>query len=504
MKKILIVLLCVGILVSSGVVNSFAITDTKLNGEVSRTTETLYEGVTCTHISLGADSKYNQQEFWVVEFDPRNPNFDLQVTGGGQYTRNLVTVKETTERFKEANKDKGIVPITAINGDLWMVAYAHARIEGKGTEYGGFKDAVVKHELTIPRGLDMYNGEIISSPHTSAETPFEGPFDAFGITPDGRTVLGTPSLQIKLKDLTRPSMEEVKITGLNRLPADKAIMIYSDKFGQDTAALDDAYEIVIDCDYDYVIKQDAVIKGKVTSIHKEGDENPVIKENRLVVTARGSKYIPKVEGINVGDEIEVSFVLKGSKKDDAIWQEVTNIVGGHIKLVVDGKAINNGDTSNYPAAIIGDTPEGNIMFLVVDGRQRGYSVGMKVGDMPAICKTLGYQNCFVLDGGGSATLVNKDAEGNYEVVNRPCDKFEDGTFGRARTVVNSIILSYIDESLIPTPEPDPTEVPTDTPAPEPTQEATPAPGPGCGSTLTGGSVLICAALALVALKKKKR
>ncbi|MBQ7446005.1 MAG: phosphodiester glycosidase family protein [Clostridia bacterium] len=500
MKKILILFISLVLLVSAGTINSFAITDTKLSGEVSRTTEELHEGVTCTHISLDSSSKYNKEEIWVIEFDPRNPKFDLQVTGGGKYTRNLVTVKDTVERFKEANKDKGLVPITAVNGDLWMVAYAHARIVGRGTSYGGFSDEVVKHELTIPRGLDMYNGEIISSPHTSAETPFEGQFDAFGITPDGRTVLGTPSLQIKLKDLSQPSMDEVKITGLNRLPADKAIMIYSDKFGEDTASLDDAYEIVIDCDYDYVIKQDAVIKGKVTSIHKEGDEEPKIQENRLVLTARGTRYIPKVEGIKVGDEIEVSFTLKGSKSDNDIWQEVTNIVGGHIILVRNGKAQSNGGTDKYPVTIIGNTPDGNIILLVADGRQADYSVGIKVGDMPEICKKLGYQNCFVLDGGGSATLVNKNAEGNYEVVNRPCDKFEDGTYGRARTVVNSIILSYIDESLIETPSPEPTAEPTpdpDTPEPQPAEKK------GCGSTVTGGAFLIGIAAAALLLAKKK-
>ncbi len=502
MKKFIILLVCIALLIPSGVLSSFAITDTVLNGETARTTETLHEGVTCTHISLGADSKYLRQEFWVIEFDPRDENFDIQVTGGGQYTCQLRTVKDTVETFKEKNKDKGLVPITAINGDLWMVAYAHARIEGRGTTYNGYSDAVVTHELTIPRGLDMYNGEIVSSPHSSAETPYEGQFDAFGITPDGRTVLGTPTLTIKMKNLTQAGSEELKLTGLNRLPANKAIMLYSDKMAADTASLDDAYEIVIDCDYDYVIKQDSVIKGKVTAICKSGDENPKMQENRLILTARGDKQIPKVEGINIGDELEFSFTLKGNKKDNDIWQEVTNIVGGHIILVRDGKAQGNGDTSNYPAAIIGNTEDGKIMMLVVDGRQSGYSVGMKIGDMPEICKKLGFYNCFVLDGGGSATLVNADPDGNYEVVNRPCDKFEDGTYGRARTVVNSIILSYIDKSLIATPEPDPTPEITAEPEPTDAPTATPEPEKGCGTVISGG-VAILAAVALSALLKKK-
>ncbi len=500
-------------LASCGIINAFAIPDKTFHGEIARTTETLHEGVTCTHISLGADSKYKQQEFWVIEFDPRDTKLDLQVACGGQYTSKLMTVKNTVENFKEANKDKGLVPITAINGDLWMVAYAHARIEGKGTEYNGCKDAVVKHELTIPRGLDMYNGEIISSPHTAAETPYEGAFDAFGITPDGRTILGTPTLIIKMNDLTNTSVNEVKLTGLNRLPADKAIMLYSDKMAADNAALDDAYEIVIDCDYDYVIKQGAVIKGKVTAICKEGDENPKMQENRLILTARGARYIPKVEKIKVGDELEFSFELKGSKKDNDIWQEVTNIVGGHMILVRDGKAQTLADSNKYPAAIIGNTEDGRVMFLVNDGRQSGYSIGLMIADMPEICKALGFQNCFLLDGGGSTTLVNANELGNYEVVNRPCDKFEDGTFGRARTVVNSVILSYIDETLIPTeaptntPEPEVTTAPaTDEPAAtDSSSEQTSKPKSGCGSTVAGLSVaFMIVAAGVVGYRRKDK
>ena len=509
MKKIIAFLICAAVLISTAAVCSFALSDEKIDGEVARTTETVREGVTCTHISLGSKSKYKLQEMWIVEFDPRDPLFDLQVTCGGKYTTKLVTVEDTVRNFKEANKDKGLVPVVAINGDIWTTSYAHARIEGSGTEYGGFSDPVVTHAMTLPRGLDIYNGEIVSSPHTTNETPYERQLHAFGITADGRTVLGTPSLKIYLNDLSLEGFERVKLSGLNRLPAQNTIMIYSDRVGEDTAALDDAYEIVIDCDYDYVIKDGATIKGKVTAICKKGDENPKLQQNRLIVTARGSKNIQKVKNIGIGDDVEVSFEISGSKKDGDIWSQVTNCVGGHTILVKNGKAVANTDSDVIPATAIGNTADGHVMFLVCDGRRKDYSVGLKISDMPELCKKLGFENCFLVDGGGSSTLLKTTGEDTYEIVNVPSDKFDDGTYGRPRTVVNSIILSFIDESLLATPEPEPTAPEETQPAPAATPEQNSGNKKGCGSSLNESPALcvtfaVAFAAALPSLIKRKK
>ena len=508
MRKKFVVFLSLAIMFFSGVTSSFGLNDTPIDGEISRTNEVICEGVTCTHISLGADSKYKKQEIWIVEFDPQDPKLCLQVACGGKYTSKLVTVQDTVEIVKERNKDKGLVPVAAINGDIWTTTYAHARVEGSNTEFGGYSDAVVTHSLTIPRGLDIYDGEIVSSPHTQKETPYERQICAFGITPDGRTVLGTPDLKIKLTDLSRSDVETVSLNGLNRLPANNAIMIYSDKMAADTASLSDAYEIVIDCDYDYVIKHGSVIKGKVTSICKKGDEDPVMKENRLIVTARGNNYVKKVSGIKVGDEIEVSFEITVNKKDAEIWKEVTNSVGGHTILVKNGKAQANSDSDVIPATAIGNTADGKVMFLVVDGRRKDYSVGLKVSDMPDFCKTLGFENCFLLDGGGSSTLLAMNKEGSYEIVNTPCDKYENGEYGKARTVVNSVILSVLNVTPDATEEPGATAetIVTKEPVGDPTE--TPghdSPQNGCSSSSSFSvlSLSCFAAFAAMILKKGK-
>lgn len=439
-KRIMMTLLALMLTLTMLPASTFALPEYTYDGETGRTTETLYDGVSCTHISLGEDSKYKKQEFWVVEFDPRQEGLSVDVTMGAEYANQLRTVQDTVEHFNETNGENKVA-ISAINGDLWMVAYAHARVEGSGTSYNGYDDAVVTKSLTLPRGLNIYNGEIITSAHTSFETPYEGAFDCFGITDDGESILGTPTLVINSQNITQNAA--IKVNGLNRLPANNALMLYSDKGCPENYSLSDAYEIVIDCDEDYKVTQNSTIRGKVTAICKEGDENAKMQPNRFILCARGTA-VGRVEGINIGDEIEFSFSLKVPKKDQEIWDRVTNAVGGHMKLVVDGKVQGLNDTNAYPTSIIGNTKDGKIVFITMDGRQAdtGYSVGFQIRQMGEVLVEMGVENAFLLDGGGSATMVNINEEGGYDLVNRPCDRDENGNFGKARTVVNTIILSY--------------------------------------------------------------
>ncbi len=233
-------------------------------------TKELYKGVTLTSFDLPEGSKLGLNKVHVVEFDPSQSDLYVDVTNVSDYSNQLKTVAKTIEDFNAA--ENGKTAIAAVNGDMWMVAYAHARVEGSGTTYGGYSDAVVTKSLTIPRGFNMYDGEIISSAHIPQETPYEGAFQSFGFTADNKPYLGQPTVTVNFVNKTQNPDESNKIDGINRLPADKAIVMYTDKGVLSHYALDDAYEVIIDCDEDYVVKHGANITGKVTAICKEGDE----------------------------------------------------------------------------------------------------------------------------------------------------------------------------------------------------------------------------------------
>lgn len=399
------------------------------------------EGVIHTHIATTKFSKYDVQNFNIVEFDPAQRDLYVDVTGGGEYANKLTVVTETVKNFKKNNPDK--TPVAAINGDLWMVAYAHGRIEGAGTNYNGYTDAVVKKELTLPRGFNVYNGEIITSDYMYQETPYEGQFWSFGATADNKMVIGCPKLDIKLDTKT-------KVDGLNRLPANNALVVYSDKGCLNNHALDDAYELLIKTD-GYTVKHGEKISGEVVAIFdKNTTENPTMQDDYIILTARGTA-VNKINKYKVGDKITLDFTITEKfGRDVEVWQKVTNATGGHMPFVVDGMKNETGTTNNYPVTIVGIKNNGNVVFITNDGRQAGFSTGLDFDMYWDLAEEFDLNTAFILDGGGSAEMVVLD-EGQYKVTGKPSD-------GKERTVVNSVILSVGKERRV---EPEEVETPSE-------------------------------------------
>ncbi len=67
-----------------------------------------------------------------------------------------------------------------------------------------------------------------------------------------------------------------------------------------------------------------------------------------------------------------------------------------------------------PRCAIGQISELHYVFVVVDGRDDGYSIGVTIAELAEIMGGLGCVDAYNLDGGGSATLVF-----NGELVNSP-------------------------------------------------------------------------------------
>lgn len=88
-------------------------------------------------------------------------------------------------------------------------------------------------------------------------------------------------------------------------------------------------------------------------------------------------------------------------------------------LIINGeKVIKSGDGGwgISPRFAIGQKKDGTILFLVIDGRQPGYSIGATLVDMQNIMYEQGAEIAANLDGGSSTTLYY-----NGQVVNKPAD-----------------------------------------------------------------------------------
>ncbi len=113
------------------------------------------------------------------------------------------------------------------------------------------------------------------------------------------------------------------------------------------------------------------------------------------------------------------------------WAGVTDGIGGSHILVQDGAnalhSCSGAICSRNPRTGIGLMPDGRIVLVVVDGRQRG-SAGMSLAELASFFLRLGATSAMNLDGGGSSTMAIKG-----QVANNPSDGLE-------RAVANAILI----------------------------------------------------------------
>ncbi|MBR7062857.1 MAG: phosphodiester glycosidase family protein [Clostridia bacterium] len=406
----------------------------KLTGESDRTVKELYNGVTLTSVTTPSGSAYGYQNFNIVRFDLAQRDLYLDTFYYNNDARRLATVANDIAQYNQTHTDR--TAIAAVNGDMWMVSYAHARIEGSGTSYGGYSDAVVKKELTVSRSYNVVDGEIFTSGTIEQETPYAGPSWSFGITDDFVPLLGVPAVDIQATDNTSGS--QLRIDGINRLPANNAIIMYTDRVMKTYKgfALDDAYEILLEFDGDYTPAHGMNVTGTVKAVYspENGQDPDYINEKQMILTARGSK-VSALKQLAVGDEVNITLSVSDLQGHTEEWRRVQTAIGGNIVYVRNGVLTGNGLESGYPTTLLGYDNSGKLIMLTMNGRGQG-GTGGSGPRLAQLCRDLNLYSAFILDGGGSMTMVVNDGTG-YKPVSHAVDS--GGT--SYRSVNNALILA---------------------------------------------------------------
>ncbi len=410
-----------------------------LDAQVSTAMEEIYPGVIATDYYLAEGGYYSEngpQYLRVLEFDLSREDLALDMVMAGENVGALTPLTQIIDNFNATNTENKTV-IAGVNGDLWTQASHHSRVEGESD------DPVVKKELCIPRGYNVSDGEIITTTYMGTETPYDDHFYSFGVTEDGKPYIGQINTVISLRNSRTENT--FYADGLNRLPANNSVVVYTDKGPVSNYALDDAYEVVIDFEKDYTMKHGTRVSGTVTAISRPGEARYSMQENRVILTARGTD-IDYIDDYEIGDKITISLRVRDLYGNNDVWQnEIVEACGGHVPVVYDGKACTESYSRADPMTLIGYKADGTVVMIVNDGRQAGYSIGINRLLYEDLCLELGLDAAFLLDGGGSTTLVELTEDG-YALKNRPSDYFPDGvTQGYERSIANAVLLSYISE-----------------------------------------------------------
>ncbi len=107
---------------------------------------------------------------------------------------------------------------------------------------------------------------------------------------------------------------------------------------------------------------------------------------------------------------------------DELWHVVPgfSMLLDDRRIVVDPVRASSNFGGVNPRTAVGTSQDGRRLWIVVaDGRQPDVSMGMTLVELAVLFETLGAWDALNLDGGGSSTLVLRDADGTHRVVNTP-------------------------------------------------------------------------------------
>ena len=111
-----------------------------------------------------------------------------------------------------------------------------------------------------------------------------------------------------------------------------------------------------------------------------------------------------------------------------------------------------------PRCLLGYYEPGHYCIVMIDGRQKGYSIGMNFKEMMNLSISLGLTEAYNLDGGASAIMTF-----NGEIINQPS-----GT-GDARNMLDMVVIGeYLEpgQLFVPPSSPTPSITPSSMPSPE--------------------------------------
>lgn len=111
---------------------------------------------------------------------------------------------------------------------------------------------------------------------------------------------------------------------------------------------------------------------------------------------------------------------KAEDKNELIWGHPLLLKNSQINPLIPKDSSHM--TVAHPRTAIGKSADGTLLMVVVDGRHAEKATGMPCVELAEFMAKIGSVEALNLDGGGSSTLVWRNAEtGKGEVINHPSD-----------------------------------------------------------------------------------
>ena len=218
------------------------------------------------------------------------------------------------------------------------------------------------------------------------------------------------------------------LNDFNDAPGKNGISLFTSDWGRSTPRVEGSFAVVL-APFPASVPNTDIVAPVVATAQSA---SVPLAPGTAVLVARGNAAAKLQAEAAVGIPLTLRLILQPD------WTGMADAVGGGPVLVRDGKPVyraNEGFTVSqiaprHPRTAVGQLADGRLIFVVVDGRQPGYSIGMTTYEMALTLTRLGAVRGMQLDGGGSSTLAF-----DGKVLNSPSD-------GRERPVPTALMLQY--------------------------------------------------------------
>jgi exopolysaccharide biosynthesis protein len=157
----------------------------------------------------------------------------------------------------------------------------------------------------------------------------------------------------------------------------------------------------------------------------------VISQGKIYYNGLGKSKSTQIVGIDKDGKM-----LAGRYSINELMKlGISEAVSFSPRIIVNGKGLIKNREEGWgiaPRSVMGQRADGAIMFLLIDGRQPGYSIGATLYDAQEIMLQHGAVIAANLDGGSSTVLVNDEGK----IVNKPSSQYGERYLPTAFLVFN--------------------------------------------------------------------
>ena len=253
------------------------------------------------------------------------------------------------------------------------------------------------YEYGDPSGMVAINGRLLRKS--------TGLFPVLTIS-GGRAALSTMETRIKV----RYNNHSIVIDDINAMGKTGQTVLYTREFGTDNRAKNNNYSVLI---RDNIVVEAGYHPSQVT-----------IPKGHTLLTF----YAPDealVEKLLFEKDGKINIIFDPVIAPDFQAYECGSWLIKNGEIVVPERDDWVGVLTNYdPRTAVAIDDVGKVIFITVDGRQPGYSIGMTGRDLAEFLLEYGIKDAAMLDGGASTVMIYKG-----EIVNRPSYKGQERMLG---------------------------------------------------------------------------